>query len=60
MFASGLKSYVMNMERHSQNIKTKLVKMDVDTGDSPLVSSGPYTLPLKHYEWIQKEIESLE
>ena len=34
--------------------------MDVDTGDSPLVSSRPYTLPLKHYEWVQKEIESLE
>ena len=34
--------------------------MDVDTGDSPPVSSGPYTLPLKHYEWVQKEIESLE
>ena len=40
--------------------RTKLVKMDIDTGDSPLVSSRPYTLPLKHYEWVQKEIESLE
>ena len=39
---------------------TKLVKMDIDTGDSPPVSSRPYTLPLKHYEWVQKEIESLE
>ena len=34
--------------------------MDIDTGDSPPVSSRPYTLPLKHYEWIQREIESLE
>ena len=34
--------------------------MDVDTGDSPPVSSRPYTLPLKHYEWVQKEIESLK
>ena len=34
--------------------------MDVDAGDSPPVSSRPYTLPLKHYEWVQKEIESLE
>ena len=40
--------------------KTKLVKMDIDTGDSPPVSSRPYTLPLKHYEWVQREIESLE
>ena len=40
--------------------QTKLVKMDIDTGDSPPVSSRPYTLPLKHYEWVQREIESLE
>ena len=40
--------------------RTKLVKMDIDTGDSPPVSSRPYTLPLKHYEWVQREIESLE
>ena len=39
---------------------TKLVKMDIDTGHSPPVSSRPYTLPLKHYEWVQWEIESLE
>ena len=29
-------------------------------GDSPPVCSRPYTLPLKHYEWVQREIESLE
>ena len=40
--------------------RTKLVKMDIDTGDNPPVSSRPYTLPLKHYEWVQREIESLE
>ena len=34
--------------------------MIIDTGDSPPVSSRPYTLPLKHYEWVQREIESLE
>ena len=34
--------------------------MDIDTGDSPPVSSRLYTLPLKHYEWVQREIESLE
>ena len=37
--------------------RTKLVKMDIDTGDSPPVSSRPYTLP---YEWVQRDIESLE
>ena len=40
--------------------RTKLVKMDIDTGDSPPVSSRLYTLPLKHYECVQREIESLE
>ena len=40
--------------------RTKLVKMDIDTGDSPPVSSRPYTLPLKHYKWVQMEIESVE
>ena len=40
--------------------RTKLVKIYIDIGDSPLVSSRPYTLPLKHYEWVQREIESLE
>ena len=34
--------------------------MDIDTGDSPPVSSRPYTLPLKHYKLVQREIESLE
>ena len=34
--------------------------MAIDTGDSPSLSSIPYTLPLKHYEWVQKEIESLK
>ena len=40
--------------------RTKLAKMDTDTGDSPPVSSRPYALPLKHYEWVQREIESHE
>ena len=34
--------------------------MDIDTEDSPPISSRPYTLPLKHYEWVQREIKSLE
>ena len=40
--------------------RKKLVKMDIDTGDIPPVNSRPYTLPLKQYEWVQREIESLE
>ena len=34
--------------------------MDIDTGDSPPVCQKPYTLPLKHYNWVQQEIETLE
>ena len=35
-------------------------KMDIDTGDSPPVCQRPYSLPLKHVEWVTKELEILE
>ena len=34
--------------------------MEIDTGDSLPVAQSPYTLPLKHYDWVCQEIESLE
>ena len=34
--------------------------MEIDTGDSPPITMKPYTLPLKHAEWVQKELEILE
>ena len=37
-----------------------LITMDIDTGDSPPSAKKPYILPLKHYDWVQQEIESLE
>ena len=37
-----------------------LVKMEIDTGNYPPIASKPYTLPLKHYDWVQKEIDTLE
>ena len=40
--------------------KTLLVEMDIDTGDSPLIACRPYTLPLKHHDWVKKEIEILD
>ena len=40
--------------------KTPLVKMDIDTGDSPPIASKLYTLSLKHHDWVQKEITTLE
>ena len=39
---------------------TPLVIMDIETGDSPPVCQKPYSLPLKHVEWVQKELEILE
>ena len=53
--------YGYTFSKNNEDIgRKKLVKMDIDTGDSPPVSSRPYKLPLKHYEWVQGEIESLE
>ena len=40
--------------------KTMLVEMEIETGNHPPIASKPYTLPLKHYKWVQKEIETLE
>ena len=40
--------------------KTLLVEMDIDTGDSPPIALKPYTLSLKQYDWVQKEITTLE
>ena len=40
--------------------KTLLITMDIDTGDSSPVCQKPYNLPLKHREWVQKELETLE
>ena len=37
-----------------------LVEMEIDTGNHPPIASKPYTLPLKHYDLVQKEIETLE
>ena len=45
----------------SQDIgHTNLVTMHVDTGDNPPICQKPYTLTLKHYSWVQQEIETLE
>ena len=37
--------------------KTLLVEMEIDTIDSLPITQKPYTLPLKHAEWVQKELE---
>ena len=40
--------------------KTPLLKMDIPTGDSPPITQRQYTLALKHVQWVQEEIETLE
>ena len=40
--------------------KTPLITMEIETGDSPLVCQRPYNLPLKHIDWVQKELDTLE
>ena len=60
-FKELCEEYGQAFSKHNEDIgRTKLVKMDINMGDSPPVSSRRYTLPLKHYEWVQREIESLE
>ena len=60
-FEELCEEYGQAFSKNNEDISTtKHVQMDIDTGDSPPVSSRPYTLPLKHYEWVQREIESLE
>ena len=40
--------------------RTQLIEMEIDTGDSLPVAQLPYTLPVKHYNWVHQEIETLE
>ena len=40
--------------------RMQLIEMEIDTGDSLPVAQSPYTLPLKHYDWVGQEIETLE
>ena len=40
--------------------QTSLIKMDIDTGKNPPVCQRLYTLPLKHAEWVKKELNILE
>ena len=37
-----------------------LLEVEIDTGDSLPITQKPYTLPLKHTEWVQRELEILE
>ena len=40
--------------------RTQLIEMEIDTGNSVPLAQSPYMLPLKHYDWVRNEIETLE
>ena len=40
--------------------KTPLLEVEINTGDSLPITQKPYTLPLKHTTWVQRELEILE
>ena len=40
--------------------ETPLLEVEIDTGDSLPITQKPYTLPLKHTEWVQRELKILE
>ena len=40
--------------------RTILIEMEIDMGVSLPIAQNPYTLPLKHHEWVRKEIEMVE
>ena len=57
-FHQLLDKYQAAFSTSSEDIDhTALITMDIDTGMSQPVSQRPYTLPLKHHDWVKKEIE---
>ena len=60
-FHQLLNKYQAAFSSSSEDIgHTELITMDIDMGMSQPVSQRPYTLPLKHHDWVKKEIEQLE
>ena len=60
-FKDFCKKYSDVFSENSGDIgRTLLIKMDIDTGGNPPVCQRPYTLLLKHAEWVKKELNILE
>ena len=60
-FRNLCQEYTDIFSKSSEDIgHTPLVTMDIETGDSPPICQKPYSLPLKHVEWVAKELEILE
>ena len=59
-----LKTYALNSMISFPQIqvileKTPLLEVEIDTGDSLPIIQKPYTLPLKHTTWVQRELENI-
>ena len=60
-FADLCKEYDDIFSKDSADIgRNPIVMMDIDTGESPPISQRPYNLPLKHADWVQKELDTME
>ena len=58
---NGSRRYDKVFSKDSADIgKTPIIQMEIDTGDNPPVSQRPYSLALKHVEWVRQELEALE
>ena len=47
---------IFSTDSNSDIGKTPLIEMEIDTSHSPLITQRPYTLPLKHTTWVEKEL----
>ena len=60
-FAEMCKEFEDIFSKDSSDIgRTPLITMEIDTGNSPPIAQRAYNLPLKHAEWVQKELQQLE
>ena len=55
-----LKEYDPQFTQDESSIgTTPLTEMTIDTGNSELVSQKPYSIAMKHYQWVKNEINKL-
>ena len=61
MFRKLCLDYEDIFSKSSEDIgHTPLITMDIDTGDHPPICQKPYSLALKHVDYVNKELEILE
>ena len=59
-FRNLCQEYADIFSKSSEDIgHTPLVTMEIETGDSPPICQKPYSLPLKHVEWVTKGLENI-